>query len=193
MNILILIISLSISYIIDNSFNEWVLKKEENNIKVFLRDKNPTKEYLAETIINIDIESIYNTIIDFDNAHKWMYKLKSSEILKKESEDLFYVYFTVDMNWPLKNRDLVSDVFIEKGQDEIIIELNSRPEFVKNIDRFIRIIDSKSIWILSKINDNKTKVTLQSYAKVDGIPSFITDLFILESPIYSLSNLRKKF
>ena len=47
--------------------------------------------------------------------------------------------------------------------------------------------------VKNAISENKTKVTLQSYAVIKGIPSFITDLFILESPLYSLSNLREKF
>ena len=52
-----------------------------------------------------------------------MYKLESSKILKVESENLLYVYFTIDMNWPLKKRDLVSDVKVEKTKNNIIIEL----------------------------------------------------------------------
>ena len=38
----------------------WKLKKEENNIKVFLRKTlNERQEYLAETIIYKDMNSIY--------------------------------------------------------------------------------------------------------------------------------------
>ena len=48
-----------------------------------------------------------------------MYKLESSKILKKESENLFYVYFTVNMNWPLKKRDLVSNVTVKKAKNNI--------------------------------------------------------------------------
>ena len=103
-------------YLFGINSEEWELKKEKNNIKVYLRDKDSfTKEYLAETIINSDLNTIYNIILDYDNAYKWMYKLESSKILKKESENLFYVYFTVNMNWPLKKRDLVSNVTVKKA------------------------------------------------------------------------------
>ena len=194
MNILIQSIMILIPYLFGINSEGWELKKEKNNIKVYLRDKNSfTKEYLAETIINSDLNSIYNVILDYDNAHKWMYKLESSKILKKESENLFYVYFTVNMNWPLKKRDLVSDVKVEKTKNNIIIELNSKPDYTKRNPNYYRIEDTRSIWNLIKIDNKKTKVTLQSYAVINGIPEFITNIFILESPIHSMSKLREKF
>ena len=64
---------------------------------------------------------------------------------------------------------------------------------IEKDDNYIRIVDTRSVWNLSKITSDKTKVTLQSYAVIDGLPSFITDLFILESPMYSMTNLREKF
>ena len=191
MNVLILLISLSHSYFLST---EWELKRDRNNIKVYLREKNSfTQEYLAETIIESDLKSIYEIIIDYDTSHEWMYKLESSKIIKKETENLLYVYFTVNMNWPLKKRDLVSDVKITQGEDYIIIDLNSVPDYIEKDDNYIRIVDTRSVWNLSKITNDKTKVTLQSYAVIDGLPSLITDLFILESPIYSMTKLREKF
>ena len=175
------------------NYNEWDLRKNQDSIKVYIRNiDNNTKEYLAETIINSEIDKIYNTIIDFDNSYKWMYKLNSSKILEK-TDTLMYVYFVVDMNWPLKNRDLVSDAVITKRNDEIIIEMNSCPDRIPSNEKLIRIKESRSIWNLKRIDKGRTKVSLQSYAVVEGIPTFIMDLFILDSPMYSMTQLRKKF
>ena len=175
------------------NYNEWDLRKNQDSIKVYIRNiENNTKEYLAETIINSEIEKIYNTIIDFDNSYKWMYKLNSSKILEK-TDTLMYVYFVVDMNWPLKNRDLVSDAVITKKNDEIIIEMNSYPDRIPSNEKLIRIKESRSVWNLKRIDKGRTKVSLQSYAVVEGIPTFIMDLFILDSPMYSMTQLRKKF
>ena len=173
---------------------DWVLKKNKNQIKIYLRklDYN-SQQYRAETIVKADINSVSSHILDFNNSFKWMYKLKSSEILSKESDSLFYVYFIVKMNWPLKNRDLVSDVIVSKTENEIIIELNSVPGHMEINPNFERIKDTKSIWKLEYLTKNKTKVSLQSYAVIEGIPTFISDFFILESPLYSLNNLKDNF
>ena len=173
---------------------DWVLKKNKNQIKVYLRNLDyNSQQYCAETIVEADINLVSSHILDFNNSFKWMYKLKSSEILSKESDSLFYVYFIVKMNWPLKNRDLVSDVIVSKTENEIIIELNSVPGHMEINPNFERIKDTKSVWKLKYLTKNKTKVALQSYAVIEGIPTFISDFFILESPLYSLNNLKDNF
>ena len=173
---------------------DWVLKKDKNQIKVYLRNLDyNSQQYRAETIVESDINSVSSYILDFNNSFKWMYKLKSSKILSKESDSLFYVYFTVKINWPLKNRDLVSDVIVSKTENKVIIELNSVPGHMEINPNFERIKDTKSIWKLEYFTKNKTKVSLQSYAVIEGIPTFISDFFILESPLYSLNNLKNHF
>ena len=178
----------------NSSHTDWKLKKEENDIKVFIRKNEINNvEYLAETRINGIIDSILEIIMDYDNSHKWMYKLENSKILEKKYDSLFYVYFTIEMGWPLKKRDLVSDVKVEKNDDFISVSLTSSPKYIPLDNNYIRISDSKSVWKLSKVNDLETKVSLQSYAVIEGLPSFVVELFIVDGPIYSLTNLKNKF
>ena len=173
---------------------DWVLKKDKNQIKVYLRNLDyNSQQYRAETIVEADINSVSSHILDFNNSFKWMYKLKSSKILSKKSDSLFYVYFTIKMNWPLKNRDLVSDVIVSKTENKVIIELNSVPGYMEINPNFERIKDTKSVWKIEYLTKNKTKVSLQSYAVIERIPTFISDFFILESPLYSLNNLKDHF
>ena len=173
---------------------DWILKKDKNQIKVYLRNLDyNSQQYRAETIVEADINSVSSHILDFNNSFKWMYKLKSSKILSKKSDSLFYVYFTIKMNWPLKNRDLVSDVIVSKTENKVIIELNSVPGYMEINPNFERIMDTKSVWEIEYLTKNKTKVSLQSYAVIEGIPTFISDFFILESPLYSLNNLKDHF
>ena len=193
-NFLILYLNIISFEGITDNINDWVLKKNENNIKVYLRknEKN-TSEYLAETIIGSDIESILKFILDFDNSYKWMYRLEESKILEKSNDTLFYVYFKMEMGWPLKKRDLVSDVKISREDNIVTVDLTSTPGYIPLDKNLIRIIDSKSTWTLSKTDSNETKVTLQSYAEIDNIPSFVIDMFILDGPLHSMKNLRKIF
>ena len=126
---------------------DWVLKKDKNQIKIYLRklDYN-SQQYRAETIVEADINSVSSHILDFNNSFKWMYKLKSSKILSKKSDSLFYVYFTIKMNWPLKNRDLVSDVIVSKTENKVIIELNSVPGYVEINPNFESFLNENDKW-----------------------------------------------
>ena len=193
LNLTTLFFTIAYINLFPSSNQSWELKKDQDSIKVYIRDiDDNTKEYLAETIIKSDIDNIFKTITDFDNSYKWMYKLNSSKILKK-SDTSMYVYFVVNMNWPLKNRDLVSDALITQNDNKIKIVMNSYPDYIPEKEKLIRIKQSRSIWNLEKIDNEYTKVALQSYAVVEGIPTFIMDLFILDSPMYSMSQLRNKF
>ena len=193
LNLTTLFFTIAYINLLPSSNQSWELKKDQDSIKVYIRNVDDnTKEYLAETIINSDIDKIFKTITDFDNSYRWMYKLNSSKILEK-SDTLMYVYFVVDMNWPLKNRDLISDAVITQNENKIRIVMNSYPDYMPEKEKLIRIKQSRSIWNLEKIDDEYTKVALQSYAIVEGIPTFIMDLFILDSPMYSMTQLRNKF
>ena len=193
LNLTTLFFTIAYINLFSSSNQSWELKKDQDSIKVYIRDVDDnTKEYLAETIINSDIDNIFKTITDFDNSYRWMYKLNSSKVLEK-SDTLMYVYFVVDMNWPLKNRDLISDAVITQNENKIRIVMNSYPDYMPEKEKLIRIKQSRSIWNLEKIDDEYTKVALQSYAVVEGIPTFIMDLFILDSPMYSMTQLRNKF
>ena len=193
LNLTTLFFTIAYFNLFPSSNESWELKKDQDSIKVYIRNVDDnTKEYLAETIINSDIDKIFKTITDFDNSYRWMYKLNSSKILEK-SDTLMYVYFVVDMNWPLKNRDLISDAVITQNENKIRIVMNSYPDYMPEKEKLIRIKQSRSIWNLEKIDDEYTKVALQSYAIVEGIPTFIMDLFILDSPMYSMTQLRNKF
>ena len=193
LNLTTLFFTIAYINLFPSSNESWELKKDQDSIKVYIRNVDDnTKEYLAETIINSDIDKIFKTITDFDNSYRWMYKLNSSKILEK-SDTLMYVYFVVDMNWPLKNRDLISDAVITQNENKIRIVMNSYPDYMPEKEKLIRIKQSRSIWNLEKIDDEYTKVALQSYAIVEGIPTFIMDLFILDSPMYSMTQLRSKF
>jgi len=193
LNLTTLFFTIAYINLVPSNNQSWELKKDQDSIKVYIRNVDDnTKEYLAETIIKSDIDNIFKTITDFDNSYKWMYKLNSSKILKK-SDTSMYVYFVVNMNWPLKNRDLVSDALITQNDNKIKIVMNSYPDYIPEKEKLIRIKQSRSIWNLEKIDNEHTKVALQSYAVVEGIPTFIMDLFILDSPMYSMTQLRNKF
>ena len=97
------------------------------------------------------------------------------------------------MNWPLEDRDLIMEVSNIKEKKIIKIELQSQPNFIPINDKYKRIINSSSIWTLEYLDKFKTKVSLQSNSDIEGIPAWITDMFITQSPLYAMKNLQKEF
>ena len=193
MNLIFSVLITLISFFYQN-LNDWELKKNQDNVKVFTRSlDNGIKEFLGETILNSTMDSVFSFIMDFNKANQWMYKIKSSKIITPVNEKTFYVYFTIKMNWPLEDRDLIMEVSNIKEKKIIKIELQSQPNFIPINDKYKRIINSSSIWTLEYLDKFKTKVSLQSSSDIEGIPSWITDMFITQSPLHAMKNLQKEF
>ena len=148
---------------------------------IFCFNKIVSQDIKSDTIKNHDTISIADTkIINKISFELINIKINNNQLI---SNEVSY----------LKNRDLVSDVIISKTENKVVIELNSVPGHMETNPNFERIKDTKSVWKLEYLTKNKTKVSLQSYAVIEGIPTFISDFFILESPLYSLNNLKDHF
>ena len=174
--------------------SNWELKEDKDYIKVYVRDYDTgIKEFLGETVVDGHIDSVFSFIMNFDYAYQWMYKVESSKTISSKNKEKLHVYFTVDINWPLTDRDLIMEVTNETKNRKKIITLYSKPKFIPEKEDYVRIIDSKSVWTLENIDEKRTKVSLKSHSDIRGIPNWITDLFITKSPFYGLKNLRKEF
>ena len=78
-------------------------------------------------------------------------------------------------------RSLIANYYFSETGDfnfELLEKIDSFPSnkyFRKYLDKF------------------KTKVSLQSNSDIEGIPAWITDMFITQSPLYAMKNLQKEF
>ena len=88
MNLIFSVVITLISFFYQN-LSDWELKKNQDNVKVFTRSlNNGIKEFLGETILNTNMDSVFLFIMDFNKANQWMYKIKSSKIIILKSESL---------------------------------------------------------------------------------------------------------
>ena len=65
MNLIFSVLITLISFFYQN-LNDWELKKNQDNVKVFTRSlDNGIKEFLGETILNSTMDSVFSFIMDF--------------------------------------------------------------------------------------------------------------------------------
>ena len=90
MNLIFSVLITLISFFYQN-LNDWELKKNQDNVKVFTRSlDNGIKEFLGETILNSTMDSVFSFIMDFNKANQWMNKIKSSKIITSVNEKTYY-------------------------------------------------------------------------------------------------------
>lgn len=175
-----------------NAQTDWILKKDDNNIKIYTRSivNEKLDEYKAITIIDTQIENVVKELVTAPKYNK-EYKSGISYYVKKQNDNQHVFYAHKDLPWPLKDRDLVTLLTIEKiSKSKYKLKLESLPEIINQKQKTIRIKELKGFWLLEEKN-NSTKVIQQLFINPEGtLPAFVTNSLLINGPFKTFSELR---
>jgi len=173
----------------------WKLKKDTDSIKIFTRsvaDKS-IDEYKAETIINTSINNVLHELL---TAPKYYESCQPgvSYYLKEQSENQHIFYVHKSLPWPIKDRDLITQLTVLKlSNNKIKLVLESLPDELPEKEKTIRIKELMGYWLLEE-TDGKTKVTQQLFVDPEGsLPPFVINNLLIKGPLKTFSELRTTF
>ncbi len=177
------------------SQSDWVLKKNKNGIRVYVREipTSEINEFKATTILSADLEDVVALIIDGDNLHTWNYKTSDSKTVKVLSETERIIWMKNDLPWPIRNRDHVTHMKIEAlSESEVKIWLlPDTSDIVPVNDDLIRIMDFKGYWLVKRMGNNLS-VTHQMFGDPNGkLPTWLLNSLLTKAPYTSFSNMKK--
>lgn len=174
--------------------NDWVLKKDKQGVEVYTREDKLTGliEFKATTIFQASIDTILNVFRNVEGYSEWMADTKISLTLKQINEFESYIYFEAQVPWPLENRDILLYQKIKKTDDETIISLTGKPDYIPKKKGITRIEKASGSWEFITLPRNKVKVTYTFLADPGlNIPKWIINLFIVDGPSKTLLNLKE--
>jgi len=175
--------------------NEWILKRETKQLKIYTR--NITETAIKELRITTQFETSLNSIIallnDVPANTDWVYSSKAAKITERNAPNDLHYYSVSDFPWPLQDRDLIVHSVIEQDPDSKVITSTSyaakeKYPLQKGIVR-VTIFDSQ--WIFTPLSDGK--VDIEYTVKTDpggNIPVFLTNMFIDRGPIATMKKMR---
>lgn len=179
--------------ILFNSFaqEKWVLKKDDNNIKIYTRAQEnfAFNEYKAITTVNTSLNNVLTELLEapkyYENCPPGI-----SHYIKSlgNNQHLFYAY--KKFPWPIKDRDIVTLLTVKKISDKKIkLTLEGLPNEIPTKNNIVRIKTLMGHWILEDQND-KTKVTQQLFLDPEGtLPPFIVNALLVKGPYKTFSQL----
>lgn len=178
------------------SQRDWELKKEEDGIKVYLRDVEGSKiqEYKAEAILEGKISSFIAVLKDV-NSYKELYKhVKEVELILEN--DTFHVHYIVtDTPWPIKDRDAVySSTYSQHyGTKTVRIDMRMEEGYKEGTDDYVRMESAEGYWLLNQIEPNKVDIIYQMHAEPGGsIPTWAINMFMVDTPIQDIKTLQER-
>lgn len=192
---IILLLSITILHTSFTSVHEtWEEAYTKNEMVIYTRTtESGIKEFKAVTTLDVSIETILAVMVDYNNHPEWMRAIEKCDLVNQATSRTRYLYYSIDMPWPLWDRDLVSkSTFYPQKNGSVLMKMKSTPTIKPNRPDYVRIIDSEGYWLVTPISTNKTKVIYQYKADPVGIPATLVNMFLLEAPKASFEGLRSQ-
>jgi hypothetical protein len=189
---IVLFLSIAIFHTSFTSVNEsWEEAYTKNETIIYTRTtESGIKEFKAITTMNVSMKTILAVMVDYKSHPDWMRAMKDCELVQQVTPRTRYLYYSIDMPWPLWDRDLVSkSTFYPQKNGSVLMKMQATPTVKSNDEDHVRIIDSEGYWLVTPISSNKTKIVYQYKADPVGIPSTLVNMFLLEAPKASFEGL----
>ncbi len=173
----------------------WDLTINKEGIQVYTRktDSVSIKEYKVTMRVSAPIDSVLKKVLDIKNLKNWSYRIAESELVKKINDSTWIFYIHNDVEWPVKDRDHVSKVRLQKRNDVYCVLLTPYNNYVKRKEGVVRITRFRGVWTLKKLDLGHTQVTQQLYGDPESnIPSFFINMLIAKAPFYTFKNMRSQ-
>ncbi|MGD0340709.1 MAG: hypothetical protein ABSA76_03250 [Bacteroidales bacterium] len=175
----------------------WNFVKEKDGIKIYTRKEGgkSLKSYRGVTDINAPAEEIFTLMEDVNNTDWWDKNLTQIKVLLYEKNKRAQYYLVYNLPWPVTDRDLCVDVTITidpvTGERKITaVSLNG---VIPERKDMIRIKDYQQTWTITPAGKEITHVVLEGFVDPAGIiPDWISNMLIIESPLKSISGLKKQ-
>ena len=179
----------------DTPIEDWKLKKDKDNIQVYTRKSEGSDifEYKALTTLNTsDLDALVDIVFQAENYPEWIEHIKEGKILEDIDSENKIAYSVAKLPFPFKNRDVVTLMTLDSGNDYRQINITGNPDHIEHVNGMIRVPLSKGHWRFEKTSDNKIKVYYQFLSDPGGqIPTWVINAFIVDGPYKTLLNLRK--
>lgn len=179
------------------SQEDWVLRKDNDGIKVFSRKTENFKinEIKVESTFDGRISQLAAVLLDVNNHRQWVYRSAASQLLKMLTPASLLYYSETDCPWPFENRDLVMQLDITQNADNKVMMIE-----VKNVDGYlpdkkdiVRLKYLRTTWTVTPLLNNQFKVDYR--IQVDpgvSAPAWLLNIFAINGPYDTFVNLKKE-
>lgn len=181
--------------LISKAQGDWQLKKEKNDIRVFMRsiDGSPFKEIKVDMTIKTSLNVFNKFISDVKNHKEWIYGNRQLYLLEKISEDLLIYYTEFDLPWPASDRDINTrlQVITDSIPGTTFVISEAIPGYSPINEGLVRITSSRAFWKVTKVNEMTIKIEYVIRLDPAGsLPAWLVNMTATTGPYNSFSNLK---
>lgn len=181
----------------------WQPVREDKDVRVDFR-KYPGSaipEFRAAVTIDASRSSVVSVMTDFGAWPEWVYGCRQAEILQTIGYTEAYVYQVTGL--PIvRDRDMLMHAEMTATIDEVVIEVESVPNYCENNGRsscrvpnesdLVRVTELSATFRIRQLDNDQVEVIWQQHLDPGGkIPSWATRLMLAKVPTWSLRRLKQ--
>jgi hypothetical protein len=168
--------------------NTWKLNTDKDGIKVYTAEfaGSKVKAIKVETEMDASATQLVALLMDVNTSADWVYRTKSSKLIKQVSPSELYYYSEVNMPWPVANRDFVAHLTVSQNPVTKIITIDGPAVagMVPEKKGIVRIDHSMGKWTIIPIDPDHIKVEYTLHTEPGGnLPAWMVNMFAAEGPM----------
>ena len=197
--ILLSLLSYNEGVLFENSISQkeypWELKKEKDNIKVFIRESDESSVNEVRVIAEIEAskEDLVEIVYDIESYTKWVANIESSKVLEIVSDREIFYYFEAAVPWPFSNRDDIMHFEYEEDavNNSVKITFKDRPDYLPEKKKVVRLRKNFGHWKFTSKQNGLTQLEYQFLTDPGkGNPAWLVNMFIIDGPYQTILNLK---
>ena len=176
--------------------NDWQLEKDEENIKVYLRNTHgsPVKSFMGKMKVKASISSIVSILDDTASYPRWLFNCRSAKSISRKSDNESTYYIVTNMPWPVADRDAIITSKRTQNPSNTVVEIKmaTKPSLIPKAKGKVRIESLQGRWLLTPINNQEVDIVYQMSIDPGGnIPKWVVNAMTVDLPFHTLKNLKK--
>ena len=175
---------------------DWILKKDEQDIKVYTKQNNSSgfDSFRATMKVNVSVGEITKFLKNMDKYPEAFPETKELKILKRPNDSTQIQYTYTEAPWPVSDRDGVYEMIFRTNSKTGQMSTRARalPSFISEKEGVVRIKRSESYWNATPIGQNKIRLEYIVNADPGGsIPGWLANSAAVDIPFDTFVNIRK--
>lgn len=179
---------------------EWVQVQNDKrqNIRAYIRHEEHKRyrSFKADIILETNIKTLANVLLDFNNYTKWYWKASNAQRLKKVSHTHFILYIVHDVPYNLPDLDVILDATIEPQsltKPYITIKVAALPNHLPLKPPLQRMMAEDMSIRITPIANNKVYMEVHGYFEAPNnvLPTWAANMIQRTAPYTVLSQLKK--
>lgn len=172
----------------------WKLRKEEDGIKVFSRDREGSnlKEIKVTCSLNTTVSGLVHVLSTKEEFPKWIYACSESVVLQEVSPMETYHYQVTDAPWPVEDRDLIVHTKIAQNSTSGVVDIYGKGIVdYKPVNRNkVRVPNYEAHWIITPKNKNTMDIVYLIAVDPGGsLPAWVVNLGLSDGPLKTMKSL----